>query len=287
MIALRKVTAATILAAGVAVLGVVGSPAFAATFKFADQGDSISMDPHSLNETFQLNITGNMYEPLVGRGKSLELVPLLATSWKQTAPTIWRFNLRQGVKFHDGTPFNADDVIFSYERAKADGSDMKTYVGPIKEIKKIDDYTIDAITSEPFPILPDTINQWYMMSKVWCEKNNATAPVDVRKGKENAATLRVNGTGPFMLKAREPGVRTVLVPNPAYWDKIESNVTGGDFHTDQERRDASCRADLRRHRHDGTCAIAGHRDAEERRRAERASRTRAAHDLRRYGPVSR
>ena len=229
MIALRKVTAATILAAGVAVLGVVGSPAFAATFKFADQGDSISMDPHSLNETFQLNITGNMYEPLVGRGKSLELVPLLATSWKQTAPTIWRFNLRQGVKFHDGTPFNADDVIFSYERAKADGSDMKTYVGPIKEIKKIDDYTIDAITSEPFPILPDTINQWYMMSKAWCEKNNATAPVDVRKGKENAATLRVNGTGPFMLKAREPGVRTVLVPNPAYWDKIESNVTEAIF----------------------------------------------------------
>ena len=90
----------------------------AATYKFADQGDATSMDPHSLNESLQLSLIGNIYEPLVGRGKKLELVPLLATSWKQTAPTVWRFNLRQNVKFHDGTPFTADDVIFSYERVE-------------------------------------------------------------------------------------------------------------------------------------------------------------------------
>ncbi|HTP46355.1 MAG TPA: ABC transporter substrate-binding protein [Casimicrobiaceae bacterium] len=204
-------------------------PAGAVTFKFANQGDATSMDPHALNESLQLEITGNIYEPLVGRGKKLELEPILATSWKQTAPTVWRFNLRPNVKFHDGTPFTADDVIFSYERAKADGSDMKTYVGPIQEIRKIDDLTIDIVTNEPFPILPDTINQWYIMSKSWCEKNNATAPVDVRKGKENAATLKANGTGPFMLKSREPGVRTVLIPNPNYWTKIESNITEAVF----------------------------------------------------------
>ncbi|HEX8010010.1 MAG TPA: ABC transporter substrate-binding protein [Casimicrobiaceae bacterium] len=220
----------TLLAAAIVAGGFGAAAALAVTFRFADQGDAISMDPHSLNETLQLNITGNMYEPLVGRGKKLELVPLLATSWKQTAPTVWRFTLRQGVKFHDGTPFTAADVIFSYERAKADGSDMKTYVGPIKEIRKIDDFTIDIVTNEPFPILPDTINQWYMMSKSWSEKNNATTPVDVRKGKENAATLKANGTGPFMLKSREPGVRTVLVPFPGYWGgKIESNITEAVF----------------------------------------------------------
>ena len=201
----------------------------AATLRFADQGDAISMDPHSLNETLQLNITGNIYEPLVGRGKKLELLPLLATSWKQTAPTVWRFNLRKGVRFHDGSPFTADDVIFSYERAKSDGSDVKTYVGPIREIRRIDDVTIDIVTAEPFPILPDTINSWYMMSKAWSEKNNATTPVDVRKGKENAATLKANGTGPFMLKTREPGVKTVLVNNPNYWEKVESNVTEAVF----------------------------------------------------------
>jgi peptide/nickel transport system substrate-binding protein len=204
--------------------------ASAATFRFADQGDALSMDPHSLNETLQLNVTGNMYEPLVGRGKKLELAPLLAVSWKQTAPTVWRFNLRQGVKFHDGSPFTAADVIFSYERSKAEGSDMKTKIASVKEIRKVDDYTVEFVTNTPFPILPDTLTTWYIMSKAWCEKNNSTEPVDVRKGKENAATLRVNGTGPFMLKSREPGIRTVMVPNPGYWGgKIESNITEAIF----------------------------------------------------------
>ena len=218
-----------LLAAAIIAGGFGAAPALAATFRFADQGDALSMDPQALNESLQLSIMGNVYEPLVGRGKKLELIPILATSWKQTAPTVWRFTLRKDVKFHDGTPFTADDVIFNFERAKAESSDMKTYVGPFKEIKKIDDLTVDILTSEPFPILPDTIGFWYMMSKSWCEKNNAKEPVDVRKGKENAATLKANGTGPFMLKSREPGVRTVFIVNPSYWTKIESNVTEAVF----------------------------------------------------------
>src|SRR6266404_3419157 len=218
-----------LLAAAIVAGGFGAAAALAATFRFADQGDALSMDPQALNESLQLSIMGNVYEPLVGRGKKLELVPILATSWKQTAPTVWRFTLRKDVKFHDGTPFTADDVIFNYERAKSESSDMKTYVGPIKEIRKVDDLPIGVVASEPFPILPDTIGFWYMMSKSWCEKNNATAPVDVRKGKENAATLKANGTGPFMLKSREPGVRTVFVVNPSYWTKIESNITEAVF----------------------------------------------------------
>ena len=197
----------------------------AATFRFADQGDPISMDPHSLNESFQLNFTGNIYEPLVGRGKKLELVPLLATSWKQIGPTTWRFELRRNVRFHDGTPFTADDVIFSLQRAKADASDVKGHVAAISEIRKVDAHTIDVVTHAPFPILPDALGSWLIMSRAWCEKNGATGPVDVRKGKENAATLKANGTGPFMLRSRQPGVRTELAANPAYWDKVESNVS--------------------------------------------------------------
>ena len=108
-------------AAGAIILLGAASITQAQTFKFANQGDALSMDPHSLNESFQLSFTGNIYEPLIGRGKSLEVVPILATDWKQTAPTVWRFNLRKGVLFHDGTPFTADDVIFSYERGKGEG----------------------------------------------------------------------------------------------------------------------------------------------------------------------
>jgi peptide/nickel transport system substrate-binding protein len=197
----------------------------AVTFKIADQGDALSMDPHSLNESLQLSFTGNVYEPLVGRDKKLGLTPALATSWKQVNPTTWKFMLRRGVKFHDGTPFTADDVIFSYERAKGDGSDVKTYVGAFKEIKKINDHEIDIITNQPFPILPDVISLWYIMSKKWCVENKAEKPVDRRKGVENTASFKANGTGPFRLKSREPGVKTVLAANAAYWSKVESNIT--------------------------------------------------------------
>jgi peptide/nickel transport system substrate-binding protein len=207
-------------------LAVTTTPVSAKTFKFTNQGDAVSMDPHSLNESLQLNFTFNIYEPLVGRGKKLELVPLLSTDWKQTAPTVWRFNLRKGVTFHDGTPFTADDVIFSYNRAKADGSDVKTYVGAIKEIRKINDHAIDIVTNDPFPILPDVISLWAIMSKKWCEENRATQPVDKRKGIENTASFKANGTGPFRLRSREPSVRTTLTRNSLYWDKsIETNIT--------------------------------------------------------------
>jgi peptide/nickel transport system substrate-binding protein len=72
--------------------------------------------------------------------------------------------------------------------------------------------------------LPDVLSLWYIMSKSWCETNSATQPVDKRKGVENAASFRANGTGPFRLKAREPGVRTTLVRHAAYWGKVDTNV---------------------------------------------------------------
>jgi peptide/nickel transport system substrate-binding protein len=221
---LRRIVVSFVCAIALAALS-----AHAKTFRFADQGDVLAMDPHTLNEAFQLAFTGNMYESLVGRGKKLEPVPQLAVDWKQTSPTVWRFNLRRDVSFHDGTPFSADDVIFSLERARSEGSDIKMYVGPIKEIRKIDAYAVDIVTHEPFPILPGTLALWYMMSKTWCEKNNATRPVDVRKGTENYASAHANGTGPFMLKSREPGVRTVLVPSTGWWSKPEHNVTEASF----------------------------------------------------------
>ncbi len=219
---LRTLAAVTALG-GVLATG-LPTAAQSQTLRFANQGDALSMDPHSLNESFQLSFTGNLYEPLIGRGKKLEVVPILATDWKQTAPTTWRFNLRRGVVFHDGSPFTADDVIFSYNRAKGEGSDVKTYVGQIKEIRKLDDHTIDIITAEPFAILPDVITNWYIMPKNWSEANKATQPVDKRKGIENTASFQANGTGPYRLRSRDPNIRTTLQRNPRYWGKIEGNV---------------------------------------------------------------
>jgi len=198
--------------------------AHAVTLRVANQGDAQSMDPHSLNESLQLTFTNNIYEPLVARDKQLALTPGLATKWTQTKPTVWRFELRHGVNFQDGTPFTADDVVFSINRAAGPGSDMQSYTSSFKEVRKIDAYTVEIETTTPFPILPDSLTNLYVMSKKWCEDNKATTPVDRRKGIENAASFRANGTGPYRLKERQPSSRTVLVRNGSYWGKVDGNV---------------------------------------------------------------
>ena len=130
----------------------------AVTLRVSDQGDVQSMDPHSLNESLQLSFTGNVYEPLVERDKEMALD---ARAGHQVdadrRPTVWRFDLRQGVKFHDGTPFTADDVVFTFKRAAGDGSDMKGYTNPIKEVRKVGDFAVEIETTAPYPILPDTL----------------------------------------------------------------------------------------------------------------------------------
>ena len=213
-------TAALVLAVGTT---------HAVTLRVANQGDVQSMDPHSLNESLQLSFMTNVYEPLVGRAKDMSLVPLLATKWSQTSPTVWRFELRKGVTFQDGTPFSADDVVFSFKRATDAGSDMKGYVNAVKEVRKLGDHVVEIETNTPFPILPDTLTVFAIMSKKWCEDNKAEQPVDRRKGVENTASFKANGTGPFRLKERQPSVRTVLVRNFNYWGKVEGNLDEVDF----------------------------------------------------------
>jgi peptide/nickel transport system substrate-binding protein len=222
---LRKTLVCSLVVAAMATV----AAASAQTVRIGNQGDALSMDPHSLNESLQLSVTGNVYEPLVDRNADLQLVPGLATSWKQTSPTVWRFELRKGVTFHDGKPFTADDVLFSFERASGDGSDMKSYTNDIQAVRKIDSHTIEIETKAPFPILPDVISLVYIMSKQWAEENQATRPVDRRKGVENAASFRANGTGPFRLRERQPNVKTSFVRNGNYWGKIEGNVVNVEF----------------------------------------------------------
>ena len=217
----KKLATTAVVIAQAAIISVASSQ----TLRIGNQGDALSLDPHSLNESLQLSVTGNVYEGLIGRGKNLEMVPLLATSWKQTSPNVWRFELRKGVKFQDGTPFTADDVVFTFARAAGDGSDMKSYTNELKEVRKVGDHVVEMETKAPFPILPDVIALVYIMSKKWSEDNQATKPVDRRKGIENAASFRANGTGPFRVRERQPGVKTSFARNPGYWGTIESNLT--------------------------------------------------------------
>ena len=113
----------------------LSSVAEAKTFKWANSGDVSSMDPYARQETFLLTFNSNIYEPLIRRDKDLKLEPALATKWGQTDPTTWFFDIRPGVKFHDGTPLTADDIVFSLNRANGPGSNMGSNFVSVKEIK--------------------------------------------------------------------------------------------------------------------------------------------------------
>jgi peptide/nickel transport system substrate-binding protein len=205
-------------------------PAHAKTFKWAFQSDAGSMDPYTMNNTMTLGFTALVYEGLVRHAKDESIEPCLATSWEVTQPDVWRFNLRKNVKFHDGTPFTADDVIFSWKRAASKGSDMKSFVAGIKDIKRIDDNTIDIITNGPWPLLLNDIFRWYIMPKKWCEDNKSVeVSLMTSTSEETYATRHTNGTGAFVLKSREPQVKTVFVQNPEWWDVRTDNVTEAIF----------------------------------------------------------
>jgi len=205
-------------------LAAAGIASHAQTVRIAQSGDAQSLDPHSRMETVQLGALGNVFEPLATFDKDLKLIPALATAWEQTSPTVWRFTLRKGVQFHDGTPFTADDVVFSIERAQAPVSDILSLVDSIKHVRAVDTHTVEMETNAPFSILPQVLSMVFMMSKKWCEDNQATIPVDMRKGVENAASFKTNGTGPYKVRERQPNVRTVFERNDSYWGKVEGNV---------------------------------------------------------------
>ncbi|MEQ8356469.1 MAG: ABC transporter substrate-binding protein [Kiloniellaceae bacterium] len=216
----------------VAAVGVLtgGVAADAKTFKWAFQGDVQTLDPHGLFETFTLGFQSNFYEGLVTRSPDLQLQPALATSWENVEPTVWRFTLRQGVTFHNGNAFNADDVIFSVERINTEGSDLKVVAGLIEKAVKVDDYTVDLVTAAPDPILPLQLEIFFIMDKEWSEEHNTTEATNVKGDDQgNYANLNANGTGPYMIKERQPDVRSVLVPNPNWWGDNKSNITEAIF----------------------------------------------------------
>src|SRR5688500_14166433 len=94
------------------------SPSTAVTLRWAAQSDILTLDPHAQSHTTTSAILQHAYEGLVRYDSNFQIEPALAVSWSMASPTEWRFNLRKGVKFHDGAPLTAEDVVFSFERLK-------------------------------------------------------------------------------------------------------------------------------------------------------------------------
>jgi len=214
-----------LLAAVFAVGSMVAGAAQAETLRWAFQGDLKSLDPYTLNETFTLGALGNVYEGLTKRDKDLNIIPGLAERWELVNATTWRFHLRKDVKYHDGSPFTADDVLFSADRVRAEGSDLRTRLPSDVILTKVDDYTVDFTTSQPNPILFYEWDTWYIIDKEWAEANNAVKPTTAAAANEGYAAFHANGTGPYKITSHEPGVKTVFTGNADWWDEATNNVT--------------------------------------------------------------
>ena len=198
----------------------------AKTFKWASQGEIATWDIHSQNNALQNGLHANVYESLVYyNSKTFEVEPVLATSWKEVSPTQVRFNLRKDVKFSDGTPFTADDAVFSLSRAMAKTSNFTPYIQGIDKVVKVDNHTVDVMLKGPNPVLLRQMTELRMMSKAWAEKNKSVEPKDMKGKDENFAHRNAMGTGQYMVKEWQPDQKLVMVKNPNYWGKNDSNVT--------------------------------------------------------------
>ncbi len=204
-----------------------GSAAHAADFKFAGPLDAYTLDPHAVSNTLIFAVLANVYEPLVRRDAEQKLEPALATDWKQIDDTTWEFNLRKDVKFSNGNPFTADDVVFSLTRGQAGG--IKANLNSIASVEKVDDFKVRFTTRAVNPILPNQLTNWFIMDKEWAEANNAVQPGAANNATETFANRNAMGTGPYVIKERDPGVKTVFASNPNWWDKKTGNIDNATF----------------------------------------------------------
>ena len=226
--------------------GVLAGPAQAVTLRIASAFDPQTMDPHALALLYQARVASQVYESLVTRDRDFRLAPGLATAWRQSAPTAWRFTLREGVRFHDGGNFSADDVVFSLQRALAPPSQRGFQLQGLVRMVALDPQTVELHTEAPDLALPDKLHGVGIMSRAWAERHGATRAQDVA-GRQEAHTARhANGTGPFRLVRHYPDARTVLERDEAWWgwgDPDTGNIRRAEFVT--LRSDATRLAALR------------------------------------------
>ncbi|HEY7944099.1 MAG TPA: ABC transporter substrate-binding protein, partial [Casimicrobiaceae bacterium] len=205
------------MAIGLLAACLLARAAQAATLHFASAFDPQSMDPHGLALQYQTRVVSQIYDSLVGRDRNFELEPALALSWRPIDPRRWRFRLRPDVRFHDGTAFTADDVVFSIKRALAKNSQRSFQLRGVLSAQKVDALTVDLLLAAPDAVLPEKLVYVGIMSQAWATAHGVVEPQNYDARQETYAVRHANGTGPFELKAYESDARTVLVANSHWW----------------------------------------------------------------------
>ena len=180
-----------------------------------------SIDPHYHNLGPNNQMAMHIFTRLVEQDEKQRLIPGLAVSWKPIDETTWEFKLRKGVKFHDGSDFNADDVLFTMKRAPVHPNartSFKLYTnGGGKDYKKIDDYTIHVTTPKPYPLMATDLSNVFIVSN---EIGDQTWEREFNNGK---AAI---GTGPYKFVKWVKGEILTLERyegyhgDKPYWDKV-------------------------------------------------------------------
>ena len=199
----------------------------AATLRIASAFDPQTMDPHAVALLYHTRVYTQVYESLVNRDAQFRLEPSLALSWEAVGATNWRFRLRPGVVFHDGTPFTADDVVFSIERALGPTSQRSFQLKGVKAARQLDALTVEFVLEAPDAVLPEKLQGLAVMSRAWSVAHKVEKAQDFNGKQETFAVRNANGTGPFRLDRYEPDVRTVLKRHPGWWgwaDKRSGNL---------------------------------------------------------------
>lgn len=202
--------------------------------RIASAFDPQTMDPHGVALLYHSRVAFQVHDALVNRDASFKLEPALATRWQMTGPTTWRFTLRSGVSFHDGSPFSADDVVFSIQRAQGPTSQRAFSLKGITGLKKIDPLTVEFQLDAPDAVLPEKLLMVAMMSRAWCQTHGVEKAQDFNAKQETFAVRNANGTGPFRLVAYQPDVQVQLARNPAWWGRADprnGNLQGATFLT--------------------------------------------------------
>ncbi|MGR7920083.1 ABC transporter substrate-binding protein [Zobellella denitrificans] len=219
-----KTVAACLMAASCSLMA---QPAMAEkVVRWAQQSDIPTLDPYAFASTPALAFQNHIYEGLVQWNEQLEMEGALATRWEQLDDTTLRFYLREGVRFHNGNDFNADDVVASIARVTHPDSGIRGNASSIKEAVKVDEYTVDIRLSSKSPIALNELSGILMMDKEWMEEHRALEPTSMSKGTEGYATNNTNGTGPFRLESRRRDAEMVLVKNADWWngDQAQHNI---------------------------------------------------------------
>ena len=192
-------------------LSFTASMATAAELTMAVATAPTSLDPHfqALGSNHELAL--HVYDTLASMDAHMQIAPALALSWSATGAKTWEFKLRKGVKFHNGTPFTAADVVFSIKRAPKVPNAPSTYrrrVSHVADATVVDDHTVKITTKNPFPLLPNYLAGLPIISQ--------TTGMDAEPASFNDGS-KAYGTGPYKLVSFKRGDRIVFTANDNWW----------------------------------------------------------------------